>query len=75
MWDTAGQERYRTITNAYYKGADGIVLVFDLFDRSSFTNLDNWLKEVDNHSSPNIQIIVIANKYDVVEAANLGGGV
>ena len=54
IWDTAGQERYRTITNAYYKGADGIVLVFDLFDRSSFTNLDNWLKEVDNHSSPNI---------------------
>ena len=54
IWDTAGQERYRTITNAYYKGADGIVLVFDLFDRSSFKNLDNWLKEVDNHSSPNI---------------------
>ena len=43
LWDTAGQERYRTITNAYYKGADGIVLVFDLFDRQSFTNLDNWL--------------------------------
>lgn len=70
IWDTAGQERYRTITNAYYKGADGIVLVFDLFDRKSFTNLDNWLSEVDNHAKPNIQIIVIANKYDMVEMAN-----
>ena len=67
IWDTAGQERYRTITNAYYKGADGIILVFDLFDRTSFVNLDNWLKEVDNHSQPNIQIIVLANKYDIVQ--------
>ena len=54
MWDTAGQERYRTITNAYYKGADGIVLVFDPFDRQSFLNLDNWLKEVDQHAQSNI---------------------
>ena len=47
IWDTAGQERYRTITNAYYKGADGIILVFDLFDKKTFVNIDNWLKEVD----------------------------
>ena len=66
IWDTAGQERYRTITNAYYKGADGIVLVFDLFDKKSFANIDNWLKEVDQHAHPNIQIIVIANKCDLV---------
>ena len=70
IWDTAGQERYRTITNAYYKGADGIVLVFDLFDRQSFTNLDNWLKEVENHAQPDIQIIVIANKADLLEPGN-----
>lgn len=69
IWDTAGQERYRTITNAYYKGADGIVLVFDLFDKQSFLNIDNWLKEVDQHAQPNIQIIVLANKYDLVEAS------
>ena len=71
IWDTAGQERYRTITNAYYKGADGIVLVFDLFDKQSFLNLDNWIKEVDQHAQPNIQIIVIANKYDLVEVNKL----
>ena len=68
IWDTAGQERYKTITNAYYKGADGIILVFDLFDKQSFLNLDNWLKEVDTHAHSSIQIIVIANKYDLVEA-------
>ena len=67
IWDTAGQERYRTITNAYYKGADGIVLVFDLFDKKSFLSLENWLKEVDAQAQPNIQIIVIANKLDLLE--------
>ena len=44
--------------------------MFDIFDRNSFNNLDNWLSEVDNHAKPNIQIIVIANKYDMVEQAN-----
>lgn len=43
------------------------MLVFDLFDRQSFLNIDNWLKEVDQHAQANIQIIVIANKYDLVE--------
>lgn len=68
IWDTAGQERYRTITNAYYKGADGIVLVFDLFDRQTFINVDNWLTEVNQHAPADIQIVIIANKYDLVEA-------
>ena len=46
IWDTAGQERYRTITKAYYKGADGILVVFDLTDKESFLNVDGWLKEI-----------------------------
>ena len=46
IWDTAGQERFRTITNAYYRGADGIILVFDLCKRSSFLSLKDWLIEV-----------------------------
>tara|TARA_B110000285_G_C14757451_1_gene438041 strand:+ start:74 stop:409 length:336 start_codon:yes stop_codon:yes gene_type:complete len=50
IWDTAGQERYRTITSAYYKNSDGIILVFDLFKKESFDNLDNWLKEVDKNA-------------------------
>ena len=49
------------------------MLVFDLFDRTSFTNLDNWLQEVDNHAKPSIQIIVIANKADLVSQSNEEG--
>ena len=43
IWDTAGQERFKTITSSYYKGAHGLILVFDLTDRQSFLDLDNWL--------------------------------
>lgn len=66
IWDTAGQERYRTITNAYYKGAEGIILVFDLFKKQTFTNLNDWLKEVEKHGKTDVQILVIANKNDLV---------
>ena len=70
IWDTAGQERYRTITNAYYKGAEGIILVFDLFKRQSFLNLDDWLKEVEKHGKTDVEIVVIGNKLDLLEEGN-----
>ena len=54
IWDTAGQERYRTITNAYYKGAEGIILCFDLFKKQSFTNLEVWLAEVEKHGKTDV---------------------
>ena len=65
IWDTAGQERYRTITKAYYKGADGILVVFDLTDRESFNNVDSWLKEIEKHCGTDVSVIVLANKSDV----------
>lgn len=46
MWDTAGQDRYRSITTAYYKGAVGAILVFDLHRRRTFENLEKWYKEI-----------------------------
>ena len=49
IWDTAGQERYRTITNAYYKGADGIVIVFDLCNKESFDNIPSWIGEIEKN--------------------------
>ena len=67
IWDTAGQERYRTITNAYYRGADGIILVFDLFKRDTFLNLAQWIKEVEKHANNDVSIIVIGNKADRAE--------
>ena len=65
IWDTAGAERYRTITKAYYKGADGILVVFDLTDKESFVNVDGWLKEIQNHCGTDVSVIVLANKSDV----------
>jgi len=51
MWDTAGQEKFKTIVSAYYKGAQGILLVFDVCDPKSFQDIKNWLSEVDSHSN------------------------
>ena len=64
IWDTAGQERYRTITNAYYKGADGIIVVFDLTNRESFLSIPVWLNEIEKHSGQDVKIMVFANKMD-----------
>lgn len=46
QWDTAGQERFRTITSSYYRGANGIIIVYDVTDQESFTNIQNWLAEI-----------------------------
>ena len=65
IWDTAGQERYRTITKAYYKNADGVMIVFDLSDRESFQNIDSWLQEVEKHCGPDVSVMILANKCDI----------
>ena len=67
IWDTAGQERYRTITNAYYRGADGIIVVFDLSSRESFLNLSDWLDEVKKSAPEDTIIIAFANKCDLYD--------
>ncbi|CBI20177.3 unnamed protein product, partial [Vitis vinifera] len=54
IWDTAGQERYRAITSAYYRGAVGALLVYDVTRHATFENVDRWLKELRNHTDPNI---------------------
>lgn len=51
MWDTAGQEKFKTIVSAYYKGAQGILLVFDVTDRRSFEDLKGWITEVEKYSN------------------------
>jgi Ras-related protein Rab-1A len=67
MWDTAGQEKFKTITSAYFKGAQGIILVFDLTDQQSFLNVQNWLAESERYSGPNVVRILVGNKCDLVE--------
>jgi small GTP-binding protein len=65
MWDTAGQEKFKTITAAYYKGAQGIILVFDLCDKKSFNDIKNWISEADQHSTPNSVKVLVGNKCDL----------
>ncbi|KAJ8616531.1 hypothetical protein MRB53_035903 [Persea americana] len=65
IWDTAGQERYRAITSAYYRGAVGALLVFDVTRHSTFENVERWLKELRDHTDPNIVVMLIGNKSDL----------
>nr|AAM64619.1 putative Ras-like GTP-binding protein [Arabidopsis thaliana] len=68
IWDTAGQERFRTITTAYYRGAMGILLVYDVTDESSFNNIRNWMKNIEQHASDNFNKILVGNKADMDES-------
>ncbi|XP_044342010.1 ras-related protein RAB1BV isoform X1 [Triticum aestivum] len=68
IWDTAGQERFRTITTAYYRGAMGILLVYDVTDESSFNNIRNWIRNIEQHASDNVNKILIGNKADMDES-------
>uniref|UniRef100_A0A7N0VDW7 Uncharacterized protein n=1 Tax=Kalanchoe fedtschenkoi TaxID=63787 RepID=A0A7N0VDW7_KALFE len=65
IWDTAGQERYRAITSAYYRGAVGALLVYDVTRHSTFENVERWLKELRNHTDPNIVVMLVGNKSDL----------
>eukprot|EP01033_Poteriospumella_lacustris_P013182 gene13181-9445_t len=65
IWDTAGQERYRAITSAYYRGAVGALLVYDISKQSTFENVDRWLKELKDHAESNIVIMLVGNKSDL----------
>ena len=67
MWDTAGQERFRTITQTYYKGAMGIILVYDCTDEKSFENVRNWMKQIETHAAKGVAKVLIGNKCDLEE--------
>jgi len=64
VWDTAGQERFRTLTKAYYRDAMGVLLVYDITDRSSFTHLTGWLKQIKDNADGEVAITLIGNKSD-----------
>ncbi|XP_020977898.1 ras-related protein RABE1c isoform X2 [Arachis ipaensis] len=68
IWDTAGQERFRTITTAYYHGAMAILLVYDVTDEASFNNIRNWIRNIEQHASDNVNKILVGNKADMDES-------
>ena len=67
IWDTAGQERFKNIIASYYRGARGILLIYDVTDKESFKNLSNWLIEIEKNASKNVLKVLIGNKTDLEE--------
>jgi small GTP-binding protein len=65
IWDTAGQERYRAITSAYYRGAVGALLVYDIAKHLTYENVERWLRELRDHADDNIVIMLVGNKSDL----------
>ena len=65
IWDTAGQERYKSITSAYYKGAKGAFVVYDITNKKTFKNIDKWIVELKANGNQDILVILIGNKLDL----------
>ncbi|GAA6089150.1 ras-related protein Rab-3A-like [Tachysurus ichikawai] len=67
IWDTAGQERYRTITTAYYRGAMGFILMYDITNEESFSAVQDWSTQIKTYSWENAQVLLVGNKCDLEE--------
>ncbi|CAK8691301.1 ras-related protein Rab-10-like [Clavelina lepadiformis] len=65
IWDTAGQERFHTITTSYYRGANGIMLVYDITNTKSFDNISKWLRNIEEHASEDVEKMLLGNKCDM----------
>lgn len=65
IWDTAGQEQFKTITRTYYRGAMGVVLVYDVTDIRTFQHIAYWIRNIQQYASPSVARILVANKVDL----------
>ncbi|XP_060064756.1 ras-related protein Rab-3-like isoform X2 [Ylistrum balloti] len=68
IWDTAGQERYRTITTAYYRGAMGFILMYDVTNEESFNAVHDWCTQIKTHAWSNACVLLVGNKCDIEES-------
>ncbi|CAE7560706.1 ypt-1 [Symbiodinium sp. KB8] len=65
IWDTAGQERFRVIASSYYRGAHGIIVVYDITDAETFANVKTWLGEIEKHGTEGVKTLLVGNKSDL----------
>ena len=65
LWDTAGQERFRTITSSYYRGSQGVIVMFDLTKEDTFKNVIKWLAELERYAAEDVRRILVGNKCDL----------
>ena len=72
IWDTAGQDRFRAITKNYYKGANGIILIYDVTNKQTFENVKNWITQIKEEANQNVIIYLAGNKIDMDEELKLG---
>jgi Ras-related protein Rab-1A len=66
IWDTAGQERFKTVTSAYYRGADGIIIVYDQSEKTTFEHIKNWMEDISKYTNEEPIKIVLGNKNDLI---------
>ena len=67
IWDTAGEDRFRSITRNYYKGAHGIVLIYDVTDQQSFQHIKDWVDKIKEESKEGVIIYLVGNKIDLID--------
>ena len=65
IWDTSGQERFQTITKSYYRGANGVIIVYDITNLHTFNNIQKWIGELEINSKDDIKMLIIGNKCDL----------
>ena len=65
IWDTAGQERYKSITSAYYKGAKGAFIVYDITNKFTFESVDKWVQDLNSYGEKNLSLLLVGNKSDL----------
>jgi len=68
VWDTAGHERFRTITPAYYRGAMGVIITYDVTSRESFDHVEFWVQQLNEHGDASVQRVLVGNKTDLADA-------
>ncbi|XP_054805759.1 ras-related protein RABA5e-like [Prosopis cineraria] len=71
IWDTAGQERFRAVTSAYYRGAVGALIVYDITRRTTFESVGRWLDELKTHCDTSVAMMLVGNKCDLVDIRNV----